>query len=182
MNEPASLLILGLGNILCQDDGLGVAAVLELLEKYEVPPGVAVLDGGTLGLSLLPHLEDAEMAILVDAIWTTEPPGSPVRLQGAEVGPAVRERLSVHQIGVADLLDGARLRGRAPRSLILLGLVPESLELGLGRSAAVQRNMTALVARIITEARELGFRFRRKREYETPTARDLLHAAGVVGV
>lgn len=182
MNERSSLLILGLGNVLCQDDGLGVAAVLELLDTYETPPGVAVLDGGTLGLSLLPHLEDADLAILVDAVWTKEPPGSPVRLEGTDVGPAVRERLSVHQIGVADLLDGARLRGRTPRRVILLGLVPESLGLGLDRSPAVQRNMTALVERVVAEARELGFRFRPKSENETSISRDLPNGAGVVGV
>lgn len=182
MDEPTSLLILGLGNLLCQDDGLGVAAVLELLESYETPPGVAVLDGGTLGLSLLPYLEDAEMALLVDAVRTGDPPGSPVRLEGADLEPAVRERLSVHQIGVADLLDGARLRGRMPRRVILLGLVPQSLELGLGRSPAVQRNMRTLVDRIVEEAWQLGFRFRCKRQNETPTSGDVRHAAGVVGV
>ena len=73
--------------------------------------------------------------ILVDAIRDDAPPGTFVRLDGDEVAPAVAARLSLHQIGVADLLDGAHWRGRFPSTLVLLGLVPASVELGLGLSA-----------------------------------------------
>jgi hydrogenase maturation protease len=156
MTEPCRLLILGLGNVLCGDDGLGVAAVEVLARSHRVPEGVRILDGGTLGLALLPYLEDAEAALLVDAIRADAPPGAPIRLAGEDVAPAVLERLSPHQIGVADLLAGARLRGRSPRRLVLLGLVPETLELGLGRSAAVEAGLPALVERIVLEARALG--------------------------
>ena len=68
MNRRIPLLVLGLGNVLLRDDGLGVAAVGRLADRYDRPEGVRILDGGTLGLSLLPHLEDAEQVILVDAI------------------------------------------------------------------------------------------------------------------
>ena len=156
MTESGRLLILGLGNVLCGDDGLGVAAVEVLARSHRVPEGVRILDGGTLGLALLPYLEDAESALLVDAIRADAPPGAPIRLAGADVAPAVLERLSPHQIGVADLLAGARWRGRSPRRLVLLGLVPETLELGLGRSAAVEASLPALVERIVLEARALG--------------------------
>jgi len=68
------LLVLGLGNVLCGDDGTGVVAVHLLERRYRVPDGVQVLDGGTLGLSLLPYLEQAQQAILVDAIRAEHPP------------------------------------------------------------------------------------------------------------
>jgi hydrogenase maturation protease len=175
------LLVLGLGNLLCRDDGLGAVAVHLLLRRYEPPPGVLVLDGGTLGLSLLPYLEDAEEAILVDAIRDDAPAGTPVRLLGEEVAPAVASRLSVHQVGVADLLDGARFRDRYPSRLTLLGLVPESLSLGLSLSPAVEARMDDLVEAIVAEARSLGHEFRpRARDAATPRGLgDLAHVYGL---
>ena len=68
MSERVPLLILGLGNVLLEDDGVGGAAVSLLLERFSPPAGVDVLDGGTLGLSLLPYLENADAVILVDAV------------------------------------------------------------------------------------------------------------------
>src|SRR5512134_729548 len=117
MSEPGRLLVLGLGNLLCGDDGLGAAAIARLERDYEAPDEALVLDGGTLGLSLLPYLEDTEDAILIDAIRDDAPTGALVRLTGEDVGPAVRHRLSPHQVGVADLLDAARLHDRYPRRL-----------------------------------------------------------------
>ncbi len=181
MRKRTPLLILGLGNVLCGDDGLGAVAVHLLLRRYEAPEGAFVLDGGTLGLSLLPYLEDAREAILVDAIRTDEPPGSFVRLEGEDVAPAVASRLSVHQVGVADLLDGARWRERYPSRLILLGLVPESLELGLRRSPAVEAGLPGLVERVVAEARELGHAFvpRASDEAAARGLGDLAHVYGL---
>ncbi len=160
MNEPARLLVLGLGNLLLEDDGVGAAAVAELNARYDAPEGTRVLDGGTLGLALLPYLENAGVAILVDAIRTGEPPGTFVRLEGDEVPPAVATRLSPHQVGVADLLDGARWLDRYPRRVILVGLVPASMELAVGLSPQVAPGLPGLVDRIVEEAGALGFPFR----------------------
>jgi hydrogenase maturation protease len=162
MNERTPLVVLGLGNVLLEDDGIGAAAVALLLERYEVPPGVRVLDGGTLGLSLLPYIDAADALILVDAIRAEGSPGSLVRLDGTEVAPAVATRLSPHQVGVADLLDGARWLGRLPKQLVLLGLVPESMDLVVGLSPRVQSQLPALLERVVEEAHELGHVFRPK--------------------
>jgi len=175
------LLVLGLGNLLCGDDGLGVVAVHLLARQYQPPEGVFVLDGGTLGLSLLPYLEDARDAILVDAIRAEGPPGTFVRLEGDDVAPALASRLSVHQVGVADLLDGARWRERYPSRLVLIGLVPETLELSLARSAAVEAALPALVDRIVIEAVRLGHGFDRRVIDETALGGlgDLAHVYGL---
>ncbi len=154
------LLVLGLGNLLCRDDGLGVTAVSLLTRRWRAPAGVRVLDGGTLGLALLPWLEDAERVILVDAIRLDEPPGTLVRLEGEEeVMRAAQSRLSVHQIGVADLLDGAMLRGKLPPKIVLLGVVPERMDLGLERTPHVEAALPALVDLVVAEAAQMGFRF-----------------------
>lgn len=156
--RSSRLLVLGLGNPLCSDDGLGVAAVAELARRYQPPAGTLILDGGTLGLSLLPFLEDAEDAILVDAVADDARPGTLVRLEGAEVRPAVEARLSVHQVGVADLVAAADLRGRLPRRMVIVGLVPATIDLGLGLSPAVAPRLPALVEAVAAEACRMGHR------------------------
>jgi hydrogenase maturation protease len=180
-DRPIPLLVLGLGNVLCGDDGLGAVAVNLLLRGYEAPEDALVLDGGTLGLSLLHYLEDAETVILVDAIRADGPPGAPVRLEGDEVAPAVAARLSVHQVGVWDLLEVARLRGRYPPRLVLLGLVPLTLDLGLGLSPSVREGLPHLVDRIVAEARALGYALLPRAGDEEPSRRpgDLAVAHGL---
>jgi hydrogenase maturation protease len=157
MDSRSRLLILGLGNLLCSDDGVGALVAGAIAETRRAPEGVQVLDGGTLGLSLLPYLEDAEQAILVDAIQADAPAGTLVRLEGDEVGPAVAVRLSVHQVGVSDLIEAARWRGKVPPTLVLLGIVPETTELGVGLSAPVRAAVGALMRLVCEEARRLGY-------------------------
>ncbi len=175
--RPTRLLVLGLGNPLCSDDGLGVAAVSDLARRRRPPPGALVLDGGTLGLSLLPHLEDAENAIVVDAIRDDAAPGTLVRLEGAAVRPAIEARLSVHQVGVADLFAAAELRGRLPPRLVLLGLVPAKLDVAVGLSPAVASGLPALVDAVIAEACRMGHPFLES----PPDAKDLARGPGGPG-
>jgi hydrogenase maturation protease len=176
------LIVLGLGNVLLEDDGAGVAAVRLLLDRYDAPPEVSVLDGGTLGLSLLPYLESAGAVILVDAVMAETAPGTLVRLGGDDVAPAVSARLSPHQVGVADLLDGARWLGRYPEYVVLLGVVPESMELRVGFSPPVQAALPALVDSIINEARALGFTFRSKSSDDSPASGCSLDVSRLAGM
>lgn len=159
---PDRVLVLGLGNVLLTDDGAGVAAVCRLIRDWEVPEGVSVLDGGTLGLSLLPYIEDTKHLILVDAVRAGAAPGTIVRVTGDEVGPAVATRLSPHQVGVADLLQGASLIDREPGTVLLLGIEPERIALGVTRSPSVEGAIDALVAEVVAELERLGYPPRRR--------------------
>lgn len=158
------VLVLGLGNVLLGDDGLGAAAVARLERDFRVPPGVRLEEGGTLGLSLLGLLADSENVILVDAVRADAPPGTLVRIDGEDVPDAVRERLSAHQVGVADLLDAARLIDRYPHTVRLLGLVPDSIELAITRSDAVDSALGRLVAAVVREVQGLGYAMVRETE------------------
>ena len=154
MADP--LLVLGLGNPLCQDDGVGVMAVTRILEDYNPGPGVRVMEGGTLGLWLLPLLESYSTVLLVDAIRGDGDPGTLVRIDGDEVARAAAHRLSVHQVGVGDLMDAAQLRGTLPPRLLLLGLVPQTVSLGLGLSPRVEKALPLLIERVVDACAELG--------------------------
>jgi hydrogenase maturation protease len=182
MSDRVPLLILGLGNVLLGDDGVGAAAVARLRDEYDYPATAHVLDGGTLGLALLPYVEEAEAVILVDAIRDDGPAGTFVRLDGDDVAPAVATRLSPHQVGVADLLDGARWRERYPGRVVLLGVVPESIDLGVGLSAPVAASLETLVSRVVDEAAGLGFVFCPKVDHGTPAADGRLDVARLVGM
>jgi hydrogenase maturation protease len=172
VTERTELLILGLGNVLCSDDGLGPTVVAHFERAFRPPERCVVEDGGTLGLSLLPMVEDARRVILVDAVRLDAPPGTAVRLAGGEIEPAVRERLSVHQVGVADVVDALRLRDRMPEELVLLGAVPGSVGLGLGLTPPVQAAVPDLVERVAAEAARLGFPCQRRgQDAARPAAR-----------
>jgi hydrogenase maturation protease len=155
--RPVGVLVLGLGNVLLGDDGVGAAALTHLERNWRIPPGVRLEDGGTLGLSLLGLLAEAERVILVDAVRTDDPPGTLVRLAGDDVMDTVRDRLSPHQVGVADLLEVARLTDCYPAAVTLLGVVPETIEMSVERSRAVEHSIDELTAAIIGELQGLGY-------------------------
>lgn len=144
-------LVLGLGNVLCCDDGVGVFALEALRRRFVWPDDVALVDGGTLGLALLPTLESARQVWILDAVEADAPPGTLVSIEGEDVEPALRERLSPHQVGVADLLDALHWRDTWPERLRVLGLVPESLELRIGLSPDVQEGLEGLIDRAAFE-------------------------------
>ena len=181
MNERTPVLVLGLGNVVCTDDGAGIAAIHKLMREYDLPEGVLALDGGTLGLSLLPLVDSADQVILVDAIKADGPPGTQVRIEGEEVAPAVYERLSPHQIGVADLLAGASLLDRYPDRVVVIGVVPESIELGIERTPAVQASIPELVERVVEELTAMGYPPVRA-EARDETNRGADHVARTLGV
>jgi hydrogenase maturation protease len=151
------VLVLGLGNVLLGDDGVGPLALERLERDYRVPLGVRLAEGGTLGLALLDEIARAEHLILVDAVATEAPPGTLVRLDGEAVRDAVRDRLSVHQVGVADLLDSARLIGCYPDSVVLLGIVPERIGLSVTRTRAVDAALPTLVSAVVREVNAHGY-------------------------
>ena len=152
------------------DDGLGAAAIARIERDYRIPPGVSLVDGGTLGLSLLGLIADSDHVILVDAVRADAPPGTLVRLDGADVTDAVRDRLSPHQVGVADLLDAARLIDCYPSAVTLLGLVPDVIDLAVARSNAVDGGLDELVAAIVHEVQSLGYRMVREPETCRPAS------------
>jgi hydrogenase maturation protease len=156
-DAPIELLVLGLGNPLYGDDGLGVAALEQLRRQFRPPPGVEMADGGTLGMALVPLLQRTARLILIDAVLADAPAGDLVRIEGRELPESFPRRLSPHEVGVLDLLFGTRMLGQAPDPVVVVGLVPERVAFGLERSEAVEASLPALVEAVAAEARQLGF-------------------------
>lgn len=152
----ASTLVLGLGNVLLSDEGIGVWVADRLARGFEFPEGVTVLEGGTLGLDLLPRLDGVERLLLIDAVTLGRIPGAILRLEGDEVPSALGVKISPHQIGLADLLAAARLTGQAPPELVLWGMTPERLDPGTSFSPRVARALPRLLACVLEELDRWG--------------------------
>jgi hydrogenase maturation protease len=152
------ILVLGIGNLIMSDDGIGVRVVQLLAERYRYPAGVTILDGGTLGLDLLPKLEGVERLLVVDAVETGQPAGTLVRMAGEEVPIVLETKVSPHQMGLKDLLAVAMLQGFAPREMVLLGVQPALIELGTDLSEAVAARLETLADNVLAELAEWGVR------------------------
>lgn len=149
-------LVLGLGNVLLRDEGLGVWVAEALRRQFEFPSTVAILEGGTLGLDLLPRLEDVERLLLIDAVTLGHAPGVIVRLEGEAVPAALQVKISPHQVGLQDLLATARLMGREPPLVVLWGIEPERLDPGIGFSPRVAAALPQLRDEVLEELRLWG--------------------------
>jgi hydrogenase maturation protease len=98
------ILVLGLGNILLKDEGFGVRVAEAVLDRYILPAGVEVIDGGTSAMDLLDAIAGCEHLIVADAVRASRPPASLVRLTGEQVPAYFRTKISPHQVGLSDVL------------------------------------------------------------------------------
>lgn len=156
---PASgvgTVVLGLGNPLLGDDGLGLTVLSRLAEEWDLPPEVELVDGGTWGMSLLLPIEDAERLILVDAIDQGRAPGEPITLERHELPLLLHMKLSPHQIDLRDALAVAELRGRLPEHVVALGIQPERVGLGTELSATLEGKVEELTARVVERLEAWG--------------------------
>lgn len=146
------MVVIGLGNPLMGDDGLGLAVLERLRGQWRFGPGVELVDGGTWGMNLLPLIEDAGGVILIDAIRAGGPPGAEVTLERDALPRSLATKLSPHQIDLQDVLALAELRGTLPRRMVAIGAEPARVELSAGLSpllaAAVDRVADAVCRRL----------------------------------
>jgi hydrogenase maturation protease len=158
-------LVLGLGNTLLGDEGIGVHAVQRLRARYCFPETTQVLDGGTLGLDLLPYVEDADCLVVIDAVQMDAEPGTVVRLEGEEVPAFLSVKVSPHQMGLPDILAAAKLRGRYPSDIVLWGVQPGVIDTTLELSAPVASQVDALVEGVLADLAGWGVKPTRRDEH-----------------
>jgi hydrogenase maturation protease len=160
MPEPAKYVVLGLGNILHSDDGVGPRAIERLKNERRndqsrksdarIPADVALIEGGTLGLELLTYVWDCSCLLVLDAVDCGQPPGTLVRMSGEEL-QTLPGKGSVHQLGVADLMVALRVLARQQPTVVLLGVQPATTDWGTELSPPVEAAMNPLMEAAITE-------------------------------
>ncbi len=150
-------LVLGVGNILIQDEGIGVRAVEWLQQHFIAPPAVQFLDGGTMGLDLLHYLAGLHHLIILDAVHASKPAGSLTILSGNDVPSFLQMKISPHQVGVQDLLATAQLKGYAPPQIVIFGVEPDWLSVGLDMSPAVDAQVEPLAQLALKQLAAWGY-------------------------
>ena len=150
-------LVLGIGNNLLTDEGVGVHVVRFLEAHHADTPGLTFLDGGTLSFTLAGPIAEHENLIVVDAARFGEPPGSIRIFEGEDMDRYLTgNRQSVHEVGLMDLFDISRLAGTFPSRRALIGVEPASLEWGEHPSELV----APAVARVAAMVLDLDRRWR----------------------
>ncbi|MGD8937692.1 MAG: HyaD/HybD family hydrogenase maturation endopeptidase [Thiogranum sp.] len=150
MQETPSTLILGIGNTLLADEGLGLHLLDYLRRRHPELPGVTWLDGGTLSFTLAPMIEDCHNLIVLDAAQLQLSPGAICLFEGEEMDAFLSQgRRSVHEVGLGDLMSIARIQGRLPARRALLGIQPLQFGWGESPSDAVARSIPDAAARVV---------------------------------
>jgi len=154
-------LVIGVGNVLLRDEGVGVrvARTLEALVgsgQIEVPPGSMIVDGGTLGLDLLPMIEDSRALVLVDAVDLGRQPGTVAVMRGPELRRTLARHATPHEVGVGDLLALARFAGSLPDAVSLAGIQPGEIAVGLALTEPAAAALPFAIEAVVAELRELA--------------------------
>jgi hydrogenase maturation protease len=148
--------VIGLGSPLMGDDGLGLAALGALRERWRFEPEPLFLDGGTWGMNLLPAIESAERVLFIDAIRAGAEPGRLLVLEREALPRGLGIKLSPHQIDLQEVLALAELRGSLPAQSVALGIEPERVELGCELGPAVTAGLPALLDAIVQRLGQWG--------------------------
>jgi hydrogenase maturation protease len=141
-----SVLVLGIGNLLMGDEGIGVHVVRQLLES-DPPPGVTIVDGGTGGFHLLSYFQDHERVVLIDAAADGQRPGT-VRVLEPVYASDFPRSLTAHDIGLRDVIEAAALLGPLPKTHLVTVSVSDPHSMDLSLSPAVRAAIPAVMAAV----------------------------------
>lgn len=148
--------VIGLGNPLMGDDGLGLAALERLRAAWSLPLEVTLVDGGTWGMSLLPEIEDADRLVLLDAIDVGAEPGTLLVLERDQIPRYLSTKLSPHEVDLRDVLALAELRGTLSPDTVAIGLQPAVVELSSEISDAVRARLDDCVSAVVRRLEQWG--------------------------
>jgi hydrogenase maturation protease len=146
--------ILGIGNTLFTDEGVGIHLLPILEEEFKHDEDIEIIEGLTDGMKLLGPVEDAENLIIIDAINAGKDPGTIISLQGDEIPAYFGVKMSIHQMGFQEVLLAAKMRERYPKRIAMFGMQPASLELGIELTTKVSEKLPELAAAVINQVND----------------------------
>lgn len=151
-----SIVVLGVGNILLTDEGLGVHVVEDLKANYTFTPQISLIDGGTMGMELLTYMRGMKKILLIDAVNGGEAPGTIYEFPHRELEQYFTDHISVHEVGMQDILRIRAIQENPLEDAIVIGVEPESLDVGFEPSAPVQKALPEVKERVLRVLREWG--------------------------
>ncbi len=151
------ILVLGLGNVLMGDDAFGPFVIETLRAGFDFPERVSLLDGGTPGLNLVAELLDANVLIVIDTVKATGKPGAMRLYRRSDLCSHTRgPRQSPHEPGLDEVLTALDLAGRSPEEVLLIGVIPESVDTGTAMSEALRAAVPNVIAAVMAEVERCG--------------------------
>ncbi len=158
MSRSGSVVVLGIGNVLLTDEGVGVAAVERLKEEWSFPANVELFDGGVTGLvGLMPIIEDCDHLIVLDAVLGKGEPGSVARYTLEDFKLTVPKKLSSHDVGFVECVTIAEVNGYTPDSVTVIGVIPEDYQTwGMELTETVRSALDQMIDLTIQELNKLG--------------------------
>ncbi|VTY43851.1 HyaD/HybD family hydrogenase maturation endopeptidase [Veillonella atypica] len=157
-----SVVVLGVGNILLTDEGLGVHVVEDLKANYTFTPQISLIDGGTMGMELLTYMRGMKKILLIDAVNGGEAPGTIYEFPHRELEQYFTDHISVHEVGMQDILRIRAIQENPLEDAIVIGVEPESLDVGFEPSAPVQKALPEVKERVLRVLREWGVQIESK--------------------
>ena len=154
------VVVLGVGNVLMSDEGVGPHAVEAFAEGYSATADVMLIDGGTSAMELLDDMAGAGLLVIMDAVASGAAPGTLIRLEGEAVPKFFTRKLSPHQVGIADVMATLALTGESPKETIILGVEPGEMSMGMELSAPVAAAVPRLLAQVVDELGRRGVEVR----------------------
>lgn len=156
METARNILVLGVGNILYTDEGVGVRTVEAMEERYAFSDNVELMDGGTLGMRLMDALMSTDMLIVVDAVLGDGEPGDIYRLTGDDLRKSISFKNSLHQTDLVDTLVYCEILGNRPDAVVV-GMEPEDYQsMGLAVSPALAKRRDEFIAKVLDEIAAAG--------------------------
>jgi len=149
LDPPRPIAIVGVGNLLLSDDGVGIHAVRRLRSDSRIESMARLIDGGTVGTDLLAEVCGCGKLLLIDAVDADLPPGTTIRMDFSGPGSQKIETRNAHQLGIPGLLDDLRLLGQAPRQVVLVGVQPAAMGWGTQLSPEVARALPVVSTEVV---------------------------------
>ena len=154
--EKSGILVIGIGNILLSDEGVGVHVVNALIKKYRFEPEIEIIDGGTMGSELIAFFQDNKKIIIVDAVNFDQKAGFIGSIENEHILRKLTNKMSVHHLGLTDILFNLRIIGVEPEEIFLLGIQPESVEVNLEMTETVKSKTGRMEEIVLMKLDEWG--------------------------
>jgi len=136
------------------DEGVGIHALNKLQESYTFSPDINFVDGGTIGIDLIPYFEDCKKMIIIDAVDFQKEPGYVGVLQNDEIKYRFNTKLSLHHAGLSDVLSIIELQGIEAPDMVLIGVQPEKVEMGLELTETISNKMESVIQIMLNKLEE----------------------------
>lgn len=159
----SNTLLLGIGNIFLGDEAIGVRIIEAIEKRFDIPPGLDIIDGGTSGMEMLQDMANRDHLIVVDAVTSKKhAPGSVLLFRDQEVPVMFTTKISPHQLGLSDVLSALTMTDEFPKKLTLIGIVPENLEFNTPFSDTIVNVFEKVIDHVLELLEEDGYSLKEK--------------------